>query len=185
MLRTLCVGAAFAALMAASPTARAAEMVIGSGSAHSCYDAALHGRSDSIAVRSCDDALSDDRLSRHDRAATYVNRGILHLRRHSSDDAAADFSSAVRIQPDLAEAYTNRGNLLLQRGQYTEAKEAYDQALERSPADPAKSYYGRAIANEELGDVRAAYEDYRQASHLDPYWNAPRLELARFRVNGG
>ena len=154
MLRTLCLGAAFAALIAASPAAHAAEMVIGSGAAHSCYDAALHGRADSIAVRSC-------------------------------DDAAADFSSAVRIQPDLAEAYTNRGNLLLQRGQYTEAKEAYDQALERSPADPAKSYYGRAIANEELGDVRAAYEDYRQASHLDPYWNAPRLELTRFRVNGG
>ncbi len=185
MLRTLCIGAAFAALIVASPAARAAEMVLGSGSAHSCYDAALHGRADSIAVRSCDDALSDDRLSRHDRAATYVNRGILYLHRHSADDAAADFSSAVRIEPDLAEAYTNRGNLMLQRGQYAEAKAAYDQALERNPVDPAKSYYGRAIANEELGDVRAAYQDYRQASQLDPFWNAPRLELSRFRVSGG
>lgn len=38
------------------------------------------------------------------------------------------------------------------------------------------------MAYELLGDVRAAYYDYRRASELDPEWRAPREDLQRFRV---
>jgi hypothetical protein len=38
------------------------------------------------------------------------------------------------------------------------------------------------VANELSGHVRAAYEDYRQASLLDPTWKDPKADLARFRV---
>ena len=55
-------------------------------------------------------------------------------------------------------------------------------ALEHDTARPALAHFGRAIANEGLGNVRAAYRDYREASTLSPRWSLPRTELARFRV---
>ena len=38
------------------------------------------------------------------------------------------------------------------------------------------------MANEALGNVREAYQDYRAASELAPGWAAPRADLQRFRV---
>ncbi len=58
----------------------------------------------------------------------------------------------------------------------------FDTALEKKTRRPELAYYGRAVANELTGQVRAAYEDYRQASRLDPNWKDPKAELARFSV---
>jgi Tfp pilus assembly protein PilF len=168
-------------MMLASP-AKAAEAVLGGGSAHTCYDAAVHNRFDSIAVRACDDALDDTRLSDHDRAATFVNRGILNTRRHSFDRASADFDAAMGLAPGMAEVYANRGVVLMARGDYTAAIAEFDRALALNPVEPARTFYSRGVAHEEMGDVRSAYSDYRRASELDPYWSAPRAELARFQV---
>ena len=55
-------------------------------------------------------------------------------------------------------------------------------ALERNTNRPAIAHFGRAIANETLGNLAAAYRDYRMASELDPDWADPRTELPRFRV---
>ena len=41
-------------------------------------------------------------------------------------------------------------------------------ALERNTSRPELAHYGRAIANETLGNTRAAYDDYRRASELRP-----------------
>jgi Flp pilus assembly protein TadD len=57
-------------------------------------------------------------------------------------------------------------------------------ALERNTTRPAVAHYGRAVAQEELGNVAAAYRDYRRASELAPNWREPRIELTRFRVTG-
>jgi hypothetical protein len=59
----------------------------------------------------------------------------------------------------------------------------FDTAIAKKTRRPELAYYGRAVAHELAGQVRAAYQDYRQASRLDPKWRQPKLELARFRVN--
>lgn len=41
--------------------------------------------------------------------------------------------------------------------------------------DQARTYVNR-------GDVKAAYLDYSKAAELDPDWDAPKTELARFTV---
>ena len=59
----------------------------------------------------------------------------------------------------------------------------FDSALEKKTRRPELAYYGRAVAHELTGEVRAAYRDYRQASRLDPKWRQPKADLARFKVN--
>ena len=180
MTRTL-LGAALAAIILASP-ASAATMVVGIGPAASCYQSALHERSDRGSLEFCTDAL-DMNLSDADRAATYVNRGIIRNKRAEYAQAIGDFDYAIRLRPDLAEAYTSRGVALLGQSQYPAAIEQLTHALTLNPSEPAKAYYNRAIAYEEMGDFRAAYDDYRAAAQAAPTWDAPRVELARFRVS--
>ena len=54
--------------------------------------------------------------------------------------------------------------------------------IELQAAEIEKSYYTRAIANEELGNVRGAYFDYMKAAELKPDWEAPKVQLSRFMV---
>jgi len=152
------------------------------GLAGACYDYARENRNSAEGLDQCSAALTAQRLSDRDRAATHVNRGIIHLRRGSYDMAMSDFDRAISVDPALAEGYINRGAALLRQQNYRGAVEAISQGLERSPEDPAQAYYNRAVANEELGNVRAAYNDYRRAAELRPTWDAPQFELSRFQV---
>jgi hypothetical protein len=60
-----------------------------------------------------------------------------------------------------------------------------DRGLQLGLATPEQAYYHRAIAREQLNDLRGAYLDYRRAAEMKPDWGSPRRELARFRVTGG
>lgn len=177
----------FAAILAAtSVPAIGAVTVIGNSSARLCYEAADSPMLPSVReMRMCDEAFAMEALSRHDTVATHVNRGILRLRRGQVDAAIADFDQAMRIDPNQPEAYLNKGAALIRANnpaQLPEALRLFTVALEHNTRRPAIAHFGRAIANEELGNVRDAYHDYRRASELDPDWADPRTELRRFRV---
>jgi tetratricopeptide (TPR) repeat protein len=174
----------FAAIIAAtSVPAIAAVTVIGNTSARMCYEAADSPAMPSAReVRYCDAAFSEEALSQHDTVATHVNRGILRLRRGHADLAIADFDTAIRLDSRQPEAYLNKGAALIRLNNAAEALRLFTVALEHNTRRPAIAHFGRAIANEELGNVRAAYMDYRRASELDPDWSDPQTELRRFRV---
>lgn len=166
-----------------SVPAGASVMVIGNSSARACYEAADSSvRPDAADLRSCDNALTNEALDSHDLVATHVNRGILRLRRNQVDLAMADFDSAIRIDPNEPEAYLNKGAVFIRMENPGAALPLFNAALERNTSRPELAHYGRAIANETLGNVRAAYEDFRRASELSPEWQEPRVELRRFRV---
>lgn len=172
-----------AAVAVCAGPASASVFVVGSSDAHLCYQAADSPLSPSVRdIRRCDDALLRDSLSEYEIVATHVNRGILRLRRGQIDAAIADFDEAIRRDPEQPEAYLNKGTALLRRENATEALQLYTVALERDTSRPAIAHYGRAIANEQLGNVREAYADYVRASELAPDWRDPRAELQRFRV---
>ena len=174
----------FAALLAAvSVPALGAVTVVGSSSARMCFEAADSPMMPSIRdLRYCDDAFAQGALSQHDTVATYVNRGILKLRRNQVEAAIADFDQAIEIDPRQPEAYLNKGAALIRLNNPTEALSLFTAALEYHTRRPEIAHFGRAIANETLGNVRAAYDDYRMASQLDPDWADPQTELRRFRV---
>lgn len=172
-----------AAALALPLPAAASVTVLGSSSARMCYlaaDAETQPRVEDL--RHCDRALGGETSIRREIVATHVNRGILRLRRGDLQGAMQDFDRASALDPREPEAYFNRASLLLRQEQAAPALAQFDQALERNTRRPALAHYGRAIAYETLGNVQAAYRDYRRASELAPQWEAPRDELTRFRV---
>lgn len=163
----------------------AAVTVIGSGLARICYEAAESGRATSDGFESCDRALSEQALSIRDRAATFVNRGILNMRERRIPAAIGDYEAAIRLKSDLAEAYVNKGIALVHAGgRDSEAVNLISQGLDLNPVRPEIAYYTRGIANEALGRTRAAYDDYRQAAALKPEWAEPKNQLKRFTIVG-
>lgn len=184
MFRTKLLAAAL--LAAVATPASAAVLALGNTDARLCYEAADSSSMPSQAdVRRCDAALHEQAMSNYEVVATHVNRGILRLRRGQVDDAVADFDRAIALDPEQPEAYLNKGAALIRRNNAADAVQLFTVALERNTSRPAIAHYGRAVANEDLGNVAAAYHDYQRASQLDPDWAEPRNELSRFRVVGG
>jgi tetratricopeptide (TPR) repeat protein len=174
-----------AIVAAAAAPASAAVFVVGNTDARMCYEAADSPIAPAVRdIRRCDEALLHENLSGYETVATHVNRGILKLRRGLTDDAVADFDRAITLDPDQPEAYLNKGAALIRRQNPAEALQLFTVALEHNTSRPAIAHYGRAVANEALGNLPAAYRDYQMASQLDPNWAEPRTELARFRVVG-
>lgn len=174
---------AAAALLAASPAAGAVT-VLGNSSARLCYEAAESRANPSMTlIRTCDQAIREEGLSEYDRVATLVNRGILKARLGNINDAIVDYDAALDRDPDEPEAYLNKGFALLHLPDAAQqARPMFDTALAKRTRRPELAYYGRAVANELTGQVRAAYEDYRQASLLSPKWRDPKADLARFSI---
>lgn len=182
MKQALLAGAVIAASLFA--TSANAQMVVvhGRGPAQDCYVAAARGDSDRRSIALCDLALNHDFLTRQDRAATHINRGVLYLRRGADLRALSDFNNSVAINPDVGEAHLMRGIAFLQLRRFGEANEALTQAISLNVARPERAYYYRGAASEEAGNTRAAYADYRRAADLAPGWRSPQTELARFQV---
>lgn len=180
MKHALLAGAVVAVSIVTS--AEAAVWVIGAGPSRDCYVAAVTDRHDRASIDVCNLALNDDFLTRRDRAATFINRGVLQLRRGQDVRALSDFDSAAALMPEFGEAHLMRGTALVELGRYAEAVDALTLALTLNPDRPERAYFYRAAANEELGRSTAAYADYRRAAEIAPDWSSPRAELARFQV---
>ena len=175
--------AAAALVAASSGPALAGVTVIGDSPARTCYEAAESSLRPSRHVfERCAEALNSAMTSQHDVVATYVNRGILHMRNDQLPLAMADFDRALAMDPDQAEASLNKGLAYMRIDDARSALPLFTVALERRTSRPALAHFGRAIANESLGNIRQAYADYRRAMEIDPGWTEPQAELARFRV---
>lgn len=162
--------------------AAAQTIVMGDGSAQACYQSAKMGdQGSNHAIRTCDDALREP-LSRRDEASTYVNRGILQMRRGDMDAAIEDYAAAIKMRPKLAEAYINRGVALFHLSRDRDALAAYDQAIALGTDRMAETLYNRALAFEQLGDAKAAYYDLKAVLALKPDWDLAQDAISRFTV---
>lgn len=169
-------------LLAFAGASQAAVTVLGGGMAKQCSVAALGGESDAKFESLCTMALDSELLSLRDRAGTYVNRGVLKLRRKDFAGSQFDFNRAIQTKPDMGEAYVNRGAAAVGARRYSEGLTDINKALELGVDEPEKAYYNRALAYEGLDDMKAAYFDYQKAVELKPEWDQPKRELARFTV---
>ncbi|MEE4300743.1 MAG: tetratricopeptide repeat protein [Pseudomonadales bacterium] len=167
-----------ASLAAALPAALGAETVIGSPRAETCFQSALSGDDSLPAIELCTAALLNDPLAPQDRAATYVNRGILQSRRGRHQDAYDDFSRALEMERALVHALINRGNVLVRMKRYDEALTDYDRAVFYSEGRDPLVFFNRSLAYENLGRGAEAREDLVRAVQLDPESPAYREALA-------
>ena len=172
--------AAFALVLPAA--AQGSSMVIGSGLARMCFEAADAERASPAMLDLCNRALIDEPLSFADQVATYVNRGIIRARMNDLSGAVADYDRAISLDPSEPEAYLNKGALVLKQQDWRKARELFEAALQRHTTRPEFAYFGRAITSEIAGDLSGALADYRKASELAPAWDGPKKELARFTV---
>jgi len=181
-MNRLIVGAAALAALGVGMEARASVTIIGGGLAEACSRAAIAGKSDVRSEAPCTEALEKEMLNNRDRAGTLVNRGVLKLRRMDWAGATRDFNEALRVKPDMGEAYVNRGAVAIGEHKYAESLPDLNKGLQLGVEEPAKVYFNRALAYEGLEDAKSAYFDYQKAVELSPDWDAPKTELARFHV---
>lgn len=172
-----------AAGFAAATSAGAAVMVIGPGPGAACYEAAEYNRISKASIAVCDEALEQEALSPRDRAATYTNRAYLQIARNEPMPALRDVNAALKIQPSMTAAAVNKSAALIMLNRFAEAKATIDEALPlASGLELQRALYNRALANESLGDVKAAYADLKRALELDPKFEEARIELTRYQV---
>ena len=174
-------GIAVLALAGLSP-ARGAVTVLGNGAAHSCYEIAEFGGNPTDGIATCDFALEQTTMSVKDRAATLINRGILRGRKEDAEGALADYDRGLAMDAGLAEGYVDRGAAMIALRRYDDAIVDIDKGISLGTNRPQIAYYDRGIADEALGNIRAAYGDYKKAAEIQPDFALATEQLARFRV---
>jgi tetratricopeptide (TPR) repeat protein len=182
MSHKLGVAIALAVALTAPGYALASTLVIGNGLASDCSHEAIKGRSDKQVLDLCTAALETQLMPREDTARTYVNRGVVYLRRGVYEAAERDFARAEKLWKELPEVYINRGAIRIRQSRFTEAVAELDRGIMLEPFEPEKGYYNRAVAKEALDDLQGAYMDFRKASELKPDWEMPKKEMSRFVV---
>ncbi|HEY1447045.1 MAG TPA: tetratricopeptide repeat protein [Caulobacteraceae bacterium] len=163
--------------------AQAAVTVFGDEAASQCSQAAIAGRSDTSSESYCTTALNEDTLSSEDRAGTFVNRGIMKLRREQFESSRVDFNAALALVPTMGEAWANRGAMWVGEKRYQAGLDDLNKGLSLGVKEKEKVYFNRALAYEGLDDEKSAYFDYQHALELKPGWVLPQKELLRFHVS--
>ena len=79
--------------------------------------------------------------------------------------AITDFDTAIRLKPDLADAYFNRGIAKDKLGQHNAAIKDYDTAIQIKP-DLAQDYLNRGNVKAESGQYATAIKDFNTAIQI-------------------
>ncbi|MFN5989420.1 MAG: tetratricopeptide repeat protein [Dolichospermum sp.] len=125
-------------------------------------------------------------LKKYENAEAALNQGILEAEKDKKEDfllyqvrgeifdelkryrkAIADFTQAITINPQFAQAYIKRGIAKFESGDTPGAITDYNQAITINP-QYAPAYNSRGIAKSALGDKKGAIKDYIQAITINP-----------------
>ena len=112
-------------------------------------------------------AKSLSKLKQSISAETYFLWGNAKFDLEDYVGAIADYTKAIRLQPDDADAYYNRGLAKAKLEQHFAAIADYAMAIVLKP-DDADAYNNRGIAKGRLGQHFAAIADYDTAIRLKP-----------------
>lgn len=181
-MRSLILAAGIATLALPLSAGKSAVITIGGPLSQLCYEAALSQDDRNSALEECTRSLQEEPLMTPDRAATYVNRGILKMRRGSDSDADADFDAALALDGNLSDAWLNKGFLRLRKGDGRDALPLLQQGIDRKPQRRALAIFARGVAYEQMGELASAYADLKRAHELEPGWSLPAEYLARYQV---
>jgi tetratricopeptide (TPR) repeat protein len=107
------------------------------------------------------------------------------------DGAIADLNEAIRLDPELAEAYCDRGWRFFQKSMYDAAFADFNKTIEMNP-NYALAYNNRGVACSQLRDFDSAITDWMKTLELQPdhpwaYGNLLQAHLDRgdaFRAKG-
>ena len=83
------------------------------------------------------------------------------------EGAVQEYNEAIRLDPELADAYVLRGDLYRQAGHFEQALQDYNEGI-RLGSSQAGVYSGRASTYLALDQAQRAIEDFDEAVRLDP-----------------
>ncbi len=97
----------------------------------------------------------------------YFKLGATSFRQGNFTDAISDFTEAVKINPNFAQAYNDRGLAYYNEGNYSTAIIDYNKAIGLDP-DYADAYYNRGLAWDRQANQTQALSDFNKAIKIKP-----------------
>ncbi len=180
---SLSLGLALGCSIGLSNAAFAQSLVIGDGGAQECFHSVKHGDPGRIStIKDCKLALRDPNLSKKDEAATHVNLGILLMRAKRYDDSRAQYNLAIKMQPELSEAYINYAANLIYLGDFDAAITASNKGIELGTKKMPEALFNRAMAYDNLKRYNLAYADLKKALTLRPNWKPALRAIDNYEV---
>jgi tetratricopeptide (TPR) repeat protein len=112
--------------------------------------------------------INDGKVTDVDLERAYKDRGCIHESFAEDTQAITDYSKALALDPNDAEAYFIRGRTYGNARMYTQALADYDATLRLAP-DDSETYYRRGhIFEDALHEHAKAVADYTASIRLDP-----------------
>jgi lipoprotein NlpI len=116
-------------------------------------------------------------------AEFYLKRGEDFSGVHEYDRAIADYTTAIQLKPDYAEAYNDRGFAYYLKGDAERAIADYTRAIELRPNYP-KAYNSRGVAYMAHGYGAAkSVPDFDRAIALNPDFRYAYINRANARLS--
>jgi tetratricopeptide (TPR) repeat protein len=112
-------------------------------------------------------AKISDVVAAASKAEDFFLKGNQKYQDKDFQGAIADYTEAIRLNPNFVEAYNNRGLARDELKDFQGAINDYTQAIKINP-NYAKAYSNRGLVRKELKDFQGAINDYNQAIKIDP-----------------
>ncbi|KAF4535412.1 putative mitochondrial precursor proteins import receptor protein [Lasiodiplodia theobromae] len=127
------------------------------------------------AAQAFDRALELGDLGEHE-AFAYNMRGTFKYLKGDNQDALADLTKSVELDPSLTQSFIKRASMHLEQGERDAAAADFEQAMGQNPDDP-DIYYHRAQLHFILGEFAEAAKDYQKSIDLDKDFIFSHIQL--------
>ena len=119
------------------------------------------------ALAACANLIASGHYSGEGLSAVFDNRGLAYENKGDYNHAIADYSEAIRLNPNFANAFNNRGLAYAGLGDFDRAIADYSEAIRLNP-NFAEAFDNRGVAYEKKGDHDHAIADFSEAIRLNP-----------------
>jgi tetratricopeptide (TPR) repeat protein len=127
-------------------------------------------------IAGCTRVLEDKSESAKVRSIAYVGRGLAWDSKGDLDKAMADFTEAIRLDPNNGLAYNDRAILWREKHDIDRAIADFTEAIRIAPfprsdlpgSGHVNTYTNRGLAYQAKGDFDRALSDFDQATIFDP-----------------
>jgi tetratricopeptide (TPR) repeat protein len=131
-------------------------------------DDCAEGETAQLRIAACTSLIDSHTQPTEDAARAYKSRGGAYAEIGKQDEAIADFTAAIKLNPDYAIAYAGRGASELAKGDFGGAIADYAETIRLKPNYPA-AFVSRGYAYLVKGDLDHAIADFSEALKLAPH----------------
>lgn len=111
----------------------------------------------------------------------YIDRGRLYIQQDNNDHAIADFTKAIELDPEEANAYNLRGVAYANKLDFDSAIADFDKAIQFDPF-LNNAHYNRGLAFSAKGDEARARADFEIEEQLFPHQSSGPVNVLNGRA---